>query len=156
MVSVQLFLYFKRNLITKVIETQYSSHYCKKLNEQANRESHLLVNVVVRLCSQRKHQKLASKFYSQSMQTDCFLFVFMAKTHTAVCCSAFGHREASPHSSLLRPFSVCQKSWSIVQSQAVLSSTISPFIMCRLRQFPCRATLDPEGFLGYFPRGYFC
>jgi len=30
----------------KVIETQYSNHYCKILKEQANRKSHLLVNVV--------------------------------------------------------------------------------------------------------------
>lgn len=79
------------------------------------------------------------------MRTDRFLCVFTAKTHTDVCCAAFGHREAGPHSSLLRPFSVWQKSWSIVQSQAVLSSTVSPFIICRLRQSPCRATLDPKG-----------
>ncbi len=138
-----------------VIKSQYSNHnYCKLLCEQAKHKLHLLVIAVVdsKLCSQRTQQQCISL----SVRTDRFLCVFTAKTHTAVCCGVFGYREASPHSSLLCPFSMWQKSWSIVQSQAVLSSTISPFIICRLRQFPCRATLEPEGFFVYLPGGCFC
>ncbi len=138
-----------------VIKSQYSNHnYCKLLYEQAKHKLHLLVIAVVdsKLCSQRTQQQCISL----SVRTDRFLCVFTAKTHTAVCCGVLGYREASPHSSLLCPFSMWQKSWSIVQSQAVLSSTISPFIICRLRQFPCRATLEPEGFFVYLPGGCFC
>jgi len=68
----------------KVIETQYSNHYCKILKEQANCK---LVNVVANpdFVANKTSSNLFLNFTLNQCKQIVFLFVFTAKTHTAVC-----------------------------------------------------------------------